>query len=467
VDRDALCSTLRGDDADALADALQQLRLPDLAHVDVFTAALRAVLDDRPLPAAHVRKVEADPFAAFFGSEAAAAVQTIGQLAADRLREVGWPGEPGIAEAAAAVLDEVGPSERLGTIVADRLGATAWDDEAHALRTLVPRLHAWEVPLYPVIARLDDAGVGLLVASALRPYRSRAVNELLALGNGHDAMLDALQAAVLDRTIDPGPLQAMAILAQLVAWEADRASTVAASLEDRHPWAVAFAAFDDASARARFRAWLPTGTWPDALPERLDEALIARPAIDGWPLVEWLSACDGGCRVIAAWHQAADAAPLLQSWVRDPAKERAVEAAILLAGCGEAAPVAADIAALVADPDLADLWTPEGLSALVAARPEELDVAIGAMLRRSPERAAALVPAYLACEPPADRVRATAEALVAHAEQAPVRRVPARRGGVRVTREGTDTTALAPLVEAVGDPGLRERLSAVAPYLGA
>lgn len=468
---DSLTAALVAEDTEQRAEALSRLHRFDLADVATFTAVLRAIGDVRPLPARFAPKTVADPFAAFFGEGPAKPIPTLGQFAADQMEAAGWPGERVIVDAVAAVLDEQ-PSELLGNVCVRQLGATTWDDEVYALANLVPRLHRLELPLYPVIARQGPEGVAILVASALHPYRSRAVNELLSLGNAHDAMLDALCDAVVTRNVAPNGLQAMAILAQLVAWAGERAPAVAASLEDRFPWAVSFAAFDDPAAQGRMREWLKRKEWPEALPERLDEALRARTLIEGYPLLEWLRACDGGCTVISAWGNAKEAAELLQEWVRvgfgsERHAERAAEAAVLLAGCGEAGPVAAEIARLVADPALEDRWTAEGLNALTAARPAGLAEAIAARLVRAPKQAGSLIHAFLACEPAADLLRQTTEALVVYAEQAPVVRKAARRGGVSVTREGIDTPALKPLIEAVGDSVLSERLTGVLPYLGA
>lgn len=466
-ERELVLAGLAGD-AGARADAIHRVHTFELCDADVLRAMLRACRDEAVAPDHWQPAVESDPFAGFFGGKGAAAV-TIAQLAHERLDAIGWPGLPEVARIAAEVIAEAPPGDHLLAAVVNGLGATTWDDAQGAFEVLVPALHAAEAQMYPAIIRTDAAGVAIMVRSALAPLRSRAMNELLANAQSHQPMLDALCDAVTTRALEPNELQAMAILAQIVAWAGDRAPAIAASLEDRHPWAVVFAALDDAAARERMRSWLASGpAIPAALPERLDEALKSRTAIADYPLQEWLAACDGSCAAIDAWGAADRCVDTLRRWV-DRADARAVDAAILLVNIGAHGPSEGAIAQRLADPALSEAWNADRLLAVARARPAVAGVAevLAARLAADPRDAKTVIPALLAAEAAPSVLRIALEGAIAHAEAAPIKRTPARRGGTQVVRDGTDVPALRPLAEAVADPALNARLEAVLPYLGA
>lgn len=441
-------------DASDRAEAL--LALTDLDDPASRRLLLEAAADRTPLPARFRPQAEVDPFAAFFGGTEDVAQVTLSDLAVGRLEALPFPAS-GLDDLVTVL--EADPPEALVAAIARLAGNVAWDDPIAALRALVPRLHAADAPLYELIVRQDDAGLAVFVESALSPYRSRAVNELLAHAPAHHKMAAALADAITTGRVQPSPSQAMAILGQLVAWNVPRAPEVATILEDRYPWAVAYAAFDDAPARARLRTFIESGAEiPDILPGRMDEVLKSRPPVPGWPLEAWLRRTDGDPRVIAVWGAVRECADLLRAWAAAD-DERGAASARLLVEVGLSDGLESRIPALVLDGG----WDAAALER-VASVPGVAG-AIEGIVRQHPAEWR-LIPAWLASGPPAGARRELAEILLSVAEAAPVTRRVLRRGGVHVQREGLDTTMLRGLVASCGDPDLDARLDAVLPYTG-
>jgi hypothetical protein len=441
----------------AAARAEAVLALGGLDDPGALASLLAAARDLSVLPARFKPESQVDPFDAFFGGTAEVPEVTLSDLAIGRLGELAVP--PSAVDALVAAVSEGAP-EALVAAVARLTGTIAWEDPPEALRRLVPALHAADAPLYELIVRQDEVGLAILIASALAPYRSRAVNELLNHGLAHHKMAAALCDAVVSGRVVPNSTQAMAILGQLVAWNVPRAAEVAASLEERFPWAVAYGAFDDVDARARLGAWIESGApYPDIFPSRLGEAFRARPAVAGYPLEAWLRRCDGDCGPIVAWGAVASCESLLRSWAAQQ-DERGRISARLLVGAGLSAGLEPLLPSLIVDGG----WDAAALRS-VASVPG-VAAAIAAVLGERPNEWAALVPAWVAADPSLEERRALAGRLLSIAEAAPVVRRPMRRGGVHVQRDGVDVPSLRELVASCASPDLAARFEAVAPYAG-
>lgn len=467
--REMLLDDLRGG-LDARIAALDALTCDDLMDGGVLAAALAACSDRSPLPDALQPKVEADPFADFFGAvQADVPTRTLAEHAAGRIKEAGVPGTARTARVLRQALEQ--PSPELVGVAATLLGEAEWIDPTDALRRLAPPLIEADAPLFDAVVRADDEGLDVLVELAVAPFRSRLVNELLNHRPANARTTRAILAALKDGRLVPDERLAGGILSLLLAWASPELAEVAVHMEPRFAWTVLYAAVDDHGARPRMRTWLAADpTAPEGLGTRLTEAFAARGAVPGYPIAPLVRWADGDVSVLATWGVDDEGAALLvdlvQAWDADgTAPQRAMDAIGLLLEAGRHAPVADVIAAAIEDGRLPP--DPELFARLGAADPP-LDGVTGAISRAALADPSSLEAAAAAlARAPAPAQRAFVEDVLTLAEAAPRVRLPSRPGVLHTAPEGVDTEALRPLVEALGDAALSARLEEVLPQLGA
>jgi len=260
--RDVLLAGLQSDDLLARAAAIDEIGMLSLGHPPILEAMVDLSADPTPLPAS-IQPPSDDPFASFFGSEPPK--RTFGQHATERIFRAGLPGHHLTVEALHDLLVKRRDPAVCATL-ARLFSETRWEDPEHAAKRLIPALHARDVSLAPTIASADPTLLALLVESALSPYRSRAVNELMNAPAARSQMIQALRDA-LPELPEARLAEALAVL---VSWRACEAVDLQ-PLESEHPWVARFTALLDPSAAARAAAIPPTLGPPD-LDRRLDEA---------------------------------------------------------------------------------------------------------------------------------------------------------------------------------------------------
>jgi len=240
--RDDIAAALTSSDPLERAEALSEVGMLALGHGPVLKAIVAMTADARPLPDA-LQPPADDPFAAFFGAKPKK--RTFGEHATERLFSAGLPGHPqAVATLKGIVLDTADPMAC--ATVARLFAETRWEDPAAAARSLIPALHARDVSMVPVIAGADAITLEILITSAVSPYRSRAVNELMNDVAARSAIAAAIRGILQDLDDD----RLAEALAVLVSWEAVPAGELA-SLEGTRPWVARFTALVDPSASDR------------------------------------------------------------------------------------------------------------------------------------------------------------------------------------------------------------------------
>jgi len=259
--RDELVQALASPDLEVRASAIGEVGMLALGYPPILAAMVALSADTAPLPDSHQPPSD-DPFADFFGAEPTK--RTFGKHATERIFRAGLPGHHLVAAALGDILFEAeDPAEH--ATVARLFAETLWEDPAYAAEKLIPALHARDVSLATTIAAADPATRDILVRSALNPYRSRAVNELMNAPGTRPAMAVALRACL--RTLDD--VRLAEALAVLVSWKACAIGDLL-PLEEARPWIARFTALLDPSAEARAAAVAEQG--PSTLDLRVQEA---------------------------------------------------------------------------------------------------------------------------------------------------------------------------------------------------
>ncbi len=258
--RDAIATDLRSADPYVRARAVGEVGMLALGHPPILDAMLAMTGDRSPLPD-DLQPPSDDPFAAFFGAEPKK--RTFAEHASERIFGAGLPGHHVAVGALVSILCK--SEDPAACATAGRLFCeTRWEDPESAARDLIPHLHKRGVSLASVIAGADPVTLEILVASALDPYRSQAVNELM---NAPDARQQTAAAIVqiLPNLDDARLTEALAVL---ISWEACPVEELT-KLEGQRPWVVRFTALVDPSAVDRAEAF--SGPEPPSLVLRLDE----------------------------------------------------------------------------------------------------------------------------------------------------------------------------------------------------
>lgn len=467
--RTELLAGLRADEARTRALTAGSIRQVDLDDLELLDAVLETCRDRTPLPDDMQPAEPEDPFAEFFGASKARTLKTVGEHAADRLVFTGVIGKPDTATHLAAALDGPDVPEWVVKATVKLLGETVWQDRLHAVRTLVPPLHRLDAALYAVIVRFGDPEHRVMVGSALKPYHSRAVNELLNHGASKPLMEEALGDGIVSGLLALDEAAAADALTLLVSWNSRWAAPVARALHEAHPWALLVLGMEDPEHGRALSDWLAEApAAPAGLVRKLQEVLKASPDLPHFPLAAWIRYAGTGIEVVRAWGAAARCQAELEGFVErwEEAPERAWDAFVALAEAGlhgRVAPVA--LASLARDEE-SSLWTRDRLAALASARPLGLlDTSID-LLQRHPLLTRLVVPALMRpCT--AAELRPLAESYVALCETRPVVRKPSRPGLIHEERQGVDPVPLQPLVGALQDEALAARLQDVLPYVRA
>ncbi|MEZ4319022.1 MAG: hypothetical protein R3F61_16020 [Myxococcota bacterium] len=469
-----LLAGLAAKDVATRALTVQRVRQVDLDSMELLDRVLELCNDLTPLPDDMQPPVPDDPFADFFGkAKSEAAKVTLGQKAGERLAFTGVIGKPETAEHLAGAL-RGSPSAHLVKACTKVLAETRWSDRLAAVRVLVPALHAADAALYEVIVRLGANEHRVMVASALDPYNSRAVNELLNHGPSKALMEDALSEAVVGGHIALDEKDAADALTLLVSWDSLQAERVAAALEPRFPWALLVLGLKDPSAAGRLRGLLDAGgSAPLALVRKLGEALKTLSDAPHFPIDAWLRYAGTGVDIVRHWGAASRCQAELEGFVSGWAAsgdhaERAWEAVEALVEAGLHGSVGAAVVARVGMDAEEPSWSRKRFETLAGAEPRisGLVEALCGLATRRPETARLVVPALLQGYP-AEALRAFTESYIALAESRPVVRKPSRKGLIHEEREGVDTAPLQEVVNALGDEALQARLQAVLPYVRA
>lgn len=459
---------LTADDPETRARALERVKQTDLGDSGVLDAMLRLCRDATPLPASMQPPVADDPFADFFGQTMSAPKKaTIADKAAERLVHTGVIGSAETIQAVKAALEADDCGEPLVKAGAKLLGQTVWEDRLAAAEALVPALHAHQAALYEVVVRFGAEEHAVMIASALHPYNSRAVNELLNHQPSKPAMEQALRDAVLAGTITE-ERDAADALTLLLAWDSEHLSQVAAAMEARFPWALLVLGLDDPGAAQRLATWLAQAEpAPVGLVRKLQEGLKTRDDLPHYPLAAWLEYSGSGVEVVRQWGAAARCAEVLEKFVGawPEAPDRAWDAIVALVEASEHPRVNEAILAGLKR-DETESWSRSLFEALARARPRipGLLQAFVDLLERNPLQTRAVVPALMQGYP-AEELRPLAETYIGWCEARPVIRKPSRPGLIHEEREGVDPVPLQALVNFLGDEALTQRLQEVLPYV--
>jgi hypothetical protein len=256
--RDAIAKALSGSNLDEKATAIADVGMLALGHPEVLAAMIRLSADPTPLPAAH-QPPSTDPFADFFGTEAAP--RTFAQHATERIFQAGLPGHAPSAQALIQILETLDDPVACAT-VARLFSETRWEDPEDTARALIPALHKRDVSLASTLAGADPTTLDILITSALTPYRSRAVNELMNAPHAREKTVSAIK----DQLDHLTPARLAEALAVLISWKACDVPDLV-RLEERSPWVAAFTALLDATAARRI-----VEGGPADLSKRLEEA---------------------------------------------------------------------------------------------------------------------------------------------------------------------------------------------------
>lgn len=468
--RDAILAGLTADDTRTRATTAATVTQVDLSDLEVLDALLAVARDDRPLPDDLQPPEPEDPFAEFFGQSKQRSLKAVGEAACDRLVFTGVSGQPATVEHLAAALDADDVPEWLVKAVVKLLGETRWEDRLAAATALVPRLHAHDAPLYAVIVRFGEAEHRLMVASALTPYQSRAVNELLNHGASKPLMEQALGEGITEGNLTLDEPAAADALTLLVSWNSAWAGPVAQALHVHYPWALLVLGMTDPTKGEALGTWLESEpAAPVGLVRKLQEVLKASPPLPHFPLAAWLRYAGTGIEVVRLWKAGAACRPELERFVEawEEAPDRAWDALVALAEANALENVGPFALAALERDDEQELWTRARIEALASADPpiDGLVAAVTTLLLRNPRHTRAFVPALMRTWS-AEELRPLAEAYIALCESRPVIRKPSRPGLIHEEREGVDPVPLQPLVNSL-DEGLQARLQDVLPYVRA
>jgi len=470
-----LLEGLESEDVATRALTMQRVRQVDLDSMPLLDRVLELCNDDTPLPDSMQPPEPEDPFAEFFGdNKAAAAKVPVAQKAAERLVFTGVIGKPETAEHIAAALDAAPPTAHFVKAATKVLAETVWSDRLGAVKALIPALHRSDASLYEVVVRMGENEHRVMIRSALDPYNSRAVNELLNHGPAKALMEDALAEAIVGGHLDLAEPDAADALTLLVSWASRQAARVAAALEPRYPWAILVRGLDDASAGDALRSWLQTGApAPAGLVRKLAEALKSRPDSSHFPLDAWLEYSGSGVELVRQWGATercqAQLIGFVESWQsRAEHPQRAWEAIDALVEAGLHAPIVDAVLQGLADDAQQGFWGRSRFGLLVRANPPipGLLGALGALVIRHPTATPMVVPALME-RFSATEIRPLVESVITLAESRPIIRKPSQRGLVHEEREGVATAPLQRIVSQLDDPALQARLQAVLPYVRA
>ncbi|MCB9678456.1 MAG: hypothetical protein H6737_25370 [Alphaproteobacteria bacterium] len=469
-----LLEGLASEDVATRALTVQRVRQVDLDSMELLDRVLALCNDLTPLPDAMQPPAPDDPFADFFGqSKSAAPKVAVAQKAAERLVFTGVIGKPQTAEHLAAALG-ASPSEHLVKACAKILGETVWSDRLGAVKVLVPALHRADAALYEVVVRMGENEHRVMIRSALDPYNSRAINELLNHGPSKAMMEDALTEAVVGGHIDLSEKDAADALTLLVSWDSRHAAQVAAALEPKHHWAILVRGLSEAGAAQQLRAWLDAGSpAPLALVRKLGEALKTRQDVPFFPIDAWLRYAQAGVDIVRHWKAAgrcrAELEQFVQTWAATgEAAERAWESIEALVEAGLHANVGGAVLKGLERDAEEPYWSRRRFEILANAEPriDGLLDAMAALALRRPETSRMVVPALLQAWP-AEALRGLTERYIALAESRPLVRKPSRKGLIHEERDGVDTAPFQDVVSLLDDALLKARLQDVLPYVRA
>jgi hypothetical protein len=465
---------LASDDVRVRTLALQTVRQVDLDDMRLLDRVLELCGDTTPLPDDLQPPTPEDPFAEFFGASGSGpAKTTVADKARERLVFTGVIGKAETVEHLAAALDRGPPTDALVQAVVKLLSETRWSDRLAAVKALVPRLHRADAAMYEVVAQMKETEHRVMVRSALSPYNSRAVNELLNHGPSKALMEDALVEAITGGHMDVDERIAADALTLLVSWDSRHAGRVAVALADRFPWAVLVSGLNDPRHADALRSWLDSGAGaPMGLVRKLDEVLKNREDVPHFPIDAWLRYSGSGVDVVRRWRCAdrcrAELEAFVAAWQAGEHADRGWAAVEALAEAGLHTGIEDAIHAGLADDANADFWSRRRFELLCRANPriEGLVEALTDLALRRPETSRFVVPAVLQGYD-ADVLRPLTERYIALAESKRVIRKPSRKGLIHEEREGVDTAPFQEVVAFLGDDALRARLEEVLPYVRA
>jgi hypothetical protein len=468
--REELLNGLRDTDTGAVAATVGQVTQVDLDDLDVLDALLAVARRTEPLPDHLQPAAPADPFADFFGEQKERTLKTVGETAAERLAFTGVIGKPDTVTHLAAALETDAPDWLVSAVV-KVLGETQWADRVDAVRRLVPPLHRHGAALYAVIVRFGETEHRLMVGSALSPYTSRAVNELLNHGASKPLMEEALGDGIVSGHLSLDEKDAADALTLLVSWGSPWAPRAAASLVDRYPWALLVLGMEDAEAGVELERWLDAGSpAPRDLVRKLHEVLKASDDLPHFPIAAWLRYAGSGIDVVRQWGAAgrcrAELEGFVEAWRDGEHPERGWDALVALCEAGLHANVAQVAVESLQRPDENETWTRARLDAVSLAKPPVpgWKQAVSAAMAAYPKLARVFLPSLQRAYP-ASELRDVAEAYIALCESRPVVRKPSRKGLIHEEREGVDPVPFQVLVRSLDDAALEARLEAVLPYV--
>ncbi len=465
---------LASDDVRTRALAIQTVRQVDLDDMRLLDRVLALCRDTAPLPDDLQPPVPEDPFAEFFGASSSGPKKTtVADKARERLVFTGVIGKQETIEHLAAALDDGEPTEPLVAAVVKLLSETRWSDRLAAVKALVPRLHRSGASMYEVVVQMGETEHRVMVRSALNPYNSRAVNELLNHGPSKALMEDALAEAITGGHLEVDEPIAADALTLLVSWDSRHATRVAVSLVERFPWAILVAGLNAPENAEALRAWLDSGSGaPLGLVRKLSEVLKNREDVAHFPIDAWLRYAGSGVDIVRRWRCAdrcrAELESFVAAWQDGEHADRGWAAVDALVEAGLHDGIRDAILSGLADDANADHWGRRRFELLSRAEPriDGLVEAFTALALRRPDTSRFVVPAVLQGYD-AEVLRPLTEQYIALAESRPVIRKPSRKGLLHEEREGVDTAPFQEVVAFLGDDALRKRLEEVLPYVRA
>ena len=449
---------------------IEQVGQVDLDDLEVLDALLKCCVDATPLPEDLQPPPVEDPFADFFGKKKASAEPVpIAATACKRLVFTGVIGKPDTVQHLVRGLRQPQCGEALVKAVVKVLAETVWTDRLSAVKALVPELLARDASLYEVVVRFGQPEHQVMVKSALQPYCSRAVNELLNHQGSKPLMEEALGAGIVNQQLSLDEPSSADALTLLLSWDSSWAPRVAAVLQQSYPWALLVCAVYDPEQGAALKAWLPQNQGaPLALIRKLKESLKTFDDLPHWPLEEWLRYSAEGVDLVRQWRAADRCEVVLKervaAWDEHPELGWMALIALVEAGLHEGLYERIQRAL---QGDLSGL-TKVDLEVLARAKPPipELLSSLTEVLAREPLRSRMIIPALMSAFPVED-LRPLAESYIALCEQQPVIRKPSKQGLLHEERQGVDPVPLQVLVNKLGDPALVNRLTDVLPYVRA
>lgn len=474
IDPTSLVSDLMGGSSTTRGAALLTISARTMRGPGVLAAVLACTSDTGPAPSGVVPARKQDPFADFFGGDAAAApAYTVGELASDKLVEAHLPGSSDTLRTLAGFLAERDDDDNARAIVARLLGVIAWNDEVEAVRTLLPPLLRSDTSLFEALPGLKEPGLTAAVELALRPVSRRAINELLNHPVAGEICHHAVRDALCNGQLDEPTATLAELLALLSSWPG-AALVPAQALCPTEPWAVLFQAFDDEGAHADLAAWLAAPTpVPAALPGMALRALQSRSPIAGFPLAAFLRWTDADATLVRRWRATEPCYDLLLEWFlagweHGERPERQWEAALLLVEAGLHTPIREQLSVALSGQDASRAvpWDPAFVRVLASADPPlpDLEQALIDLASKHTDELLALVPA-LVDGLSAESRRALVDAWIAQAEAAPWERTRGRRALIHLRKPGVSTDALEALLQGITDNDLESRIAAIAPQI--